>query len=54
LVNKTEHLLKFKKLYEQKNQTTISDELALEYFENLILLVSRVTEGADLSKLIIK
>ena len=43
MVDKVKYLERFKKLYEQKNHTTLSDELALEYFEKLVCLVGAVT-----------
>jgi hypothetical protein len=39
MLDKKVYLAKFKEIYERKNNVVISDELALEYFEKLIVLV---------------
>lgn len=43
MVEKTKYIEEFKRLYTLKNKTILSDELALEYFENLICLARTVT-----------
>jgi len=39
MVDKSKYILQFKKLYEEKKGERISEELALEYFENLLSLL---------------
>lgn len=50
---KTEYIERFKKLYELKNGTKLSDDLALEYFENLAALTETITGHISLKKIII-
>ncbi|MFA6459327.1 MAG: hypothetical protein WCV79_02950 [Candidatus Paceibacterota bacterium] len=40
---KSEYIKQFKRLYRQKNYAELSDDLACEYFEKLIALVSAIT-----------
>jgi len=40
--DKEKYIKRFKQLYEGKNNTVISEELALEYFEKLLVLVNAV------------
>ena len=52
MVEKEKYIKRFKSLYEIKNGTTISDEMALEYFEKLVCLVSAVTSHLKASEVI--
>lgn len=54
MLDKQKYIQKFKELYELKNKKTISDDEALNYFENLICLVGAITKNVDISKLKIK
>jgi len=53
LVDKTKYIQRVRKLYELKNKTTLSDELALEYFEKLVCLVSTITSHLNPKEVII-
>lgn len=53
MVDKANYIQRLKKLYELKNKKTLSDELAFEYFENLITLVSAVTSCHDIDKIVL-
>lgn len=53
MVEKEKYIKRFKVLYEIKNGTTISDEMALEYFQKLICLVGAVTSHIRASEVIL-
>jgi hypothetical protein len=42
MVDKSNYIKQFKELYEQKTGKKISDELAMEYFEKLVVLVDNI------------
>lgn len=52
-VEKTKYIERFKTLYEMKKGTTISDEMALEYFEKLVCLVGAVTGHLKVGEIIL-
>lgn len=52
MVDKTKYVKRFKDLYKKKSGVSISDEMALEYFEKLIALVETVTGHVSINKLI--
>jgi len=51
MVEKGKYIKRFKDLYELKNKTILSNELALQYFENLIVLVETITGHTKIKKL---
>jgi glutaredoxin 2 len=53
MVAKEKYIQQFKKLYKQKNGNEISDDLALEYFEKLVVLTGTITNHILLKKIII-
>jgi regulatory protein YycH of two-component signal transduction system YycFG len=53
MVEKQQYLTKFKQIYERKHGIVISDDIALEYFENLVCLVGAVTQHINLNKIIL-
>lgn len=53
MVVKEKYIKRFKTLYEIKNGTTISDEMALEYFQKLICLVGVITSHVQASEVIL-
>lgn len=42
MVDKTKYIQRFKEIYKSKTGQDLDDALALEYFENLIALVSNI------------
>ena len=50
--NKAKSVERFKALYRQKNNADLSDEDALEYFEQLLVLVAAITSHIPVSKII--
>ncbi len=53
MVEKEKYIKRFKALYEIKNRTTISDEMALEYFEKLVCLVGSITSHLKADEVIL-
>ena len=53
MVEKLQYLTKFKEIYERKYGVIISDDVALEYFENLVCLVGAITSHIDINKIIL-
>jgi hypothetical protein len=53
MAEKETYVQQFKELYRQKNGKEISDDLALEYFENLVALTETITGHLSLKKIII-
>lgn len=53
MVEKAKYIESFKRLYEMKNGTTLSDELALEYFEKLVCLLGAVTSHLKASEILL-
>ncbi|MEK7066344.1 MAG: hypothetical protein AAB965_02100, partial [Patescibacteria group bacterium] len=50
---KLNYLLRFKKLYEAKNKTVISDDEVLACFQNLVCLVEAVIGKREINKIIL-
>lgn len=42
MTDKTKYIERVKELYRQKNNVALSDDLASEYFEDLIVLVQAI------------
>lgn len=53
MLDKKKYIQKLKELYELKNKKVISDDEALNYFENLVCLVGAITKHTDIKKLIL-
>ncbi len=51
MVDKQKYLKRFKDLHEAKTGEVLSDDAALEYFEQLIALVEVVYEKSDRARL---
>lgn len=54
MVDKTKYIKRIQELYKTKTGIEISDDIAFEYFEKLVLLVSTITSHTNISKLIVK
>ena len=51
-LNKAKYVERLKEVYRQKNNTELSHENALEYFEQLVALVATITSHIPVDKIV--